>query len=115
MSSLRTSLINEAKQLAAAAGDPTSSGNGYHVPAEAVERLHGRLRGTDEPAKTLQWAWRSQRARHDETGWHGDGLAALYLLAALLDLQQTPAWRQHDAGARTFASLRTMAGATPRD
>ena|ERR687898_617236 len=87
MASLRISLINEARQLAVAAGDPTTGDHGYHVPAEAVARLHSRLRDADEPVKTLQWAWRSQRARHDETGWHRDGLAALYLLAALIDLQ----------------------------
>jgi hypothetical protein len=113
MASLRISLINEAMQLAAAAGNTTD--HGYHVPADVVARLHGRLRGTDEPAKTLQWAWRSQRARHDKTGWHRDGLAALYLLAALIDLQHAetaqPGWPQGDGRADNVSLQRMMAGA----
>jgi hypothetical protein len=88
MASLRISLINEAKQLAAAA-DLVGSGHGYHVPAATIERIHRRLRCVDEPVKVLEWAWRWQRARHDESGWRVDGLAALYLLAALIDLQST--------------------------
>jgi hypothetical protein len=92
MASLRISLINEAKQLAAAA-DLVGSGHGYHVPAATIERIHRRLRCVDEPVKVLEWAWRWQRARHDESGWRVDGLAALYLLAALIDLQ-SPATRR---------------------
>jgi hypothetical protein len=92
MASLRISLINEAKQLAAAA-DLVGSDHGYHVPAATIERIHRRLRCVDEPVKVLEWAWRWQRARHDESGWRVDGLAALYLLAALIDLQ-SPATRR---------------------
>jgi hypothetical protein len=90
MASLRISLINEAKQLAAAA-DLVGSGHGYHVPAATIDRIHRRLRCVDEPGKVLEWAWRWQRARHDESGWRVDGLAALYLLAALIDLQRSTA------------------------
>lgn len=112
MASLRISLINEAKQLAAAA-DLVGSGHGYHVPAATIERIHRRLRCIDEPAKILEWAWRWQRARHDESGWRVDGLAALYLLAALIDLQSTAtrdADRQYsDMDARDHEPLRTMA------
>ena len=116
MASLRISVINEARGLAAAAGDQTADGSGYEVPAEIVERLHSRLRGADEPARILQWAWRSQRARFDETGSHGDGLAALYLLAALIDLQtdeaSEPVW--NIAGMPALGSLPSMAGASRR-
>jgi hypothetical protein len=111
MASLRISLINEAMQLAAAAGSTTD--HGYHVPADVVARIHGRLRGVEEPAKTLQWAWRSQRARHDRTGWHRDGLAALYLLAALIDLQHTKtaqSWPQGGGRADDVPPQRMMAG-----
>lgn len=88
MASLRISLINEAKQLAAAA-DLVDSDHGYQVPAATIGRIHRRLRCVDEPAKVLEWAWRWQRARHDASGWRVDGLAALYLLAALIDLQSS--------------------------
>lgn len=100
MASLRISLINEAKQLAAAA-DLVGNGHGYHVPAATIERIHRRLRCVDEPVKVLEWAWRWQRARHDESGWRVDGLAALYLLAALVDLQTTTkrGWHHGDADA----------------
>jgi hypothetical protein len=114
MASLRISLINEARQLAAAADDPTGEA-GYHVPPETVARLHSRLRGVEEPARVLQWAWRSQRARFDETGWHREGLAALYLLAALIDLQPGGTatgsdGREEDPRADLLARLPTMAG-----
>ena len=119
MASLRISLINEARQLAAAADDPTTDGHGYHVPPETVARLHSRLHGVDDPARVLQWAWRSQRARFDETGWHRDGLAALYLLAALIDLRHEPTaperdWRRDEARPDTLITLPTMAGAGHR-
>jgi len=119
MASLRISLINEARQLAAAADDPTASEDGYRVPPETVARLRSRLRGTDEPARVLQWAWRSQRARFDETGWQREGLAALYLLAALIDLQPDRAaaestWRDEDPRAELLARLPTMAGSGHR-
>ena len=111
MASLRVSLINEARLLAAAADDPTGA-RGYHVPPETVARLHGRLRGADEPTRVLQWAWRSQRARFDETGWQRDGLAALYLLAALMDLEDDDVPAEPDRpsdGPWMLSSLPTMA------
>jgi hypothetical protein len=118
MASLRISLINEARRLAAAAADPTTDATGYDVPAEVVERLHNRLRGADNPARTLQWALRSQRARFDETGWQREGLAALYLLAALIDLPHDDAseraWRADNRGVHPLASPPTMAGAARR-
>ena len=118
MASLRISVINEARSLAAAADDPTAEDRGYDVPTEVVRRLHTRLHSADDPAKILQWAWRSQRLRFDETGWHRDGLAALYLLAALIDLQHAEssdnAWSANATETRMFPPVPTMAGAAQR-
>jgi hypothetical protein len=83
-------LKNEARRLAAAVDDAEPSESGYHVPSYAILRLHRMLQNSDRPADVLRWAWRSQLASYVESRSHLDGLATIYLHAALLDMERNP-------------------------
>jgi hypothetical protein len=93
VASIRITLRNEARRLAAAADEAEASDCGYHVPSFAILRLHRMLQNSDRPVDALRWAWRSQLAAYVDSGSHLDGLASMYLHAALLDLR-----RGDDAG-----------------
>ncbi|HSK98221.1 MAG TPA: hypothetical protein VK891_16460 [Euzebyales bacterium] len=88
MASIRLTLRNEARRLAAAADDAEAADCGYHVPSFAILRLHRMLQNSDRPVEVLRWAWRSQLATYIDSGSHLDGLASMYLHAALLDLRR---------------------------
>ena len=87
VASIRVALKNEARRLAAADDAGAFSGE-YHVPTAAIMRLHRMLRISDKPVEVLRWAWRSQLASYVESRTHLDGLAAMYLHAALLDMER---------------------------
>lgn len=88
MASIRVTLRNEARRLAATASDTGASDCGYHVPTFAILRMHRMLQNSDRPVEVLRWAWRSQLASYMDSGSHLDGLASMYLHAALLDLRR---------------------------
>jgi hypothetical protein len=88
--SIRVTLKNEARRLAAAVDDADTTERGYHVPNYAILRLHRMLQNSDQPADVLRWAWRSQLASYVDTGSRLDGLATIYLHAALLDMEHNP-------------------------
>jgi hypothetical protein len=88
VASIRVTLKNEALRLAAAANDTAEDDCGYHVPRYAILRLHRMLANSDRPAEVLRWAWRSQLASYVDSGSHLDGVAGMYLHAALLDLRR---------------------------
>jgi hypothetical protein len=88
VASIRVTLRNEARRLAAAADDIEVSDSGYHVPTFAILRLHRMLQNSDRPADVMRWAWRSQLATYVDSGSHLDGLASMYLQAALLELDR---------------------------
>jgi hypothetical protein len=83
-------LKNEARRLAAAVDDEETSESGFHVPTYAILRLHRMLQNSDRPADVLRWAWRSQLASYVESRSRLDGLATIYLHAALLDMERDP-------------------------
>lgn len=97
MASIRVTLRNEARRLAAAADDTEASDCGYHVPTYAILRLHRMLQNSDRPVEVLRWAWRSQLASYVDSGAHLDGLASMYLQAALLDLRRDDTTRDISA------------------
>jgi hypothetical protein len=86
MASIRVALRNEARRLAAADDAGAFSGE-YHVPAAAILRLHRMVQVSDRPVEALRWAWRSQLATYVDSQGHLDGLAAMYLHAALLAIE----------------------------
>jgi hypothetical protein len=88
VASIRLTLKNEARRLAAAADEAETADCGYHVPNFAILRLHRMLQNSDRPVEVLRWAWRSQLATYVDSGSHLDGLASMYLHAALLDLRR---------------------------
>jgi hypothetical protein len=81
-------LKNEARRLAAAVDDAQTSDAGYHVPTYAILRLHRMLQNSERPADVLEWAWRSQLATYVDSGSRLDGLATIFLHAALLDIDR---------------------------
>jgi len=87
VASIRVTLRNEARRLAAAGTEEAADG-GYHVPGFAILRLHRMLQNSHRPVDVLRWAWRSQLASYVDSGSHLDGLASLYLHAALLELRR---------------------------
>lgn len=93
MASIRVTLKNEARRLAAAVDDAETSESGYHIPTYAILRLHRMLQNSDRPADVLRWAWRSQLATYIDSGSRLDGLATIYLHAALLDMERNPTIR----------------------
>jgi hypothetical protein len=88
VASIRVTLKHEARRLAAAAEETADDDCGYHVPTYAILRLHRILANSDRPVEVLRWAWRSQLASYVDSGSHLDGLASMYLHAALLDLRR---------------------------
>jgi hypothetical protein len=88
VASIRVTLKNEALRLAAAADDTADGDCGYHVPTYVILRLHRMLANSDRPVEVLRWAWRSQLASYVDSGSHLDGIAGMYLHAALLDLRR---------------------------
>ena len=86
--SIRITLKNEARRLAAAVDDAEASDSGYHVPTYAILRLHRMLQNSDRPADVLRWAWRSQLASYVDSKNRLDGLATIVLHAALLDIER---------------------------
>jgi hypothetical protein len=87
--SIRVTLKNEARRLAAAADDVDMSERGYHIPSYAILRLHRMLQNSDRPIEALRWAWRSQLASYVDSRSRIDGLATIYLHAALLDMERS--------------------------
>lgn len=85
MASVRVAVVDIAQRLAyAAEGGPPAIVVGYSIPVETVGRLRSAASVSQRPQSTLRWAWRSQTARWVDTDDHTDGVAAMYLLAALL-------------------------------
>lgn len=84
MASVRMALKREAKRLAEPATASAVDDDEVCISGEAVRRLYALVQACEQPERTLQWAWRSQRHRHTVTGSHADGLAATYLLATML-------------------------------
>lgn len=85
MASVRASLRQHARRLA-----HMTDGHGDvgQVPGWIVEQLRAAAQRAERPTSTLRWAWRSQHATYRGTGKRADGLAAVYLHAALLADQQ---------------------------
>jgi hypothetical protein len=88
--SIRVTLKNEARRLAAAVDDAETSDSGYIIPSYAILRIHRMLQNSDRPVEVLRWAWRSQLATYVDSGSRLDGLASIYLHAALLDIERNP-------------------------
>lgn len=85
MASVRVAVVDIAQRLARAAeGGAPAIVVGYTIPAETIIRLRSAARASQRPQLTLRWAWRSQTARWVDTDEYTDGVAAMYLLAALL-------------------------------
>ena len=85
MASIRVAVKQEACRLAAAHGVGVFNGD-YCVRSADIVRLQRMLNSSGRPVETLRWAWRSQLATYVDSGSHVDGLATIYLHAALLDL-----------------------------
>jgi hypothetical protein len=83
MASVRTAVRQRALQLAHSAEYGTAD-EMMHVPARVIEQLRSAAHLAEEPASTLRWAWRSQHANYLGSRRRADGLATVYLLAALL-------------------------------
>ena len=85
MASVRVAVVHTAQRLAQAAVEMAPAvADGCAIPAETIDRLQRAASVGDRPTATLRWAWRSQTARFVDSGGDVDGLAAIYLLAALL-------------------------------
>lgn len=85
MASVRVAVVDLAQRLAhAAEGGAPAIVVGYTISAETIIRLRSAASMSQRPQLTLRWAWRSQTARWVDTDEHTDGVAAMYLLAALL-------------------------------
>lgn len=87
MASIRVTLTHEARRLAASDGGGESPG-AVEVPPAAVARLQGMARTSGRPVRVLRWAWRSQVASYIDSRQFLDGLATIYLHAALLDAER---------------------------
>lgn len=83
MASVRAAVRHRALQLAHGA-DSGVAGDVLHVPASVIDQLRRAAHQAEEPTSTLRWAWRSQHADYLGSRTHADGLATVYLLAALL-------------------------------
>lgn len=84
MASVRISLKHEAWRLADRHRDVTDADAGLEIPETVIDRLHGIASSAHNPTDTLRWAWLSQHASYMDTASTADGLAAMYLLGALL-------------------------------
>lgn len=85
MASVRVAVVHTAQRLAHAAVETAPAvADGCAISAETIDRLQRAASVSERPISTLRWAWRSQTARYVDSGGHADGLAAIYLLAALL-------------------------------
>jgi hypothetical protein len=82
MASVRISLKHEAWRLADRHRDVADAG--LEIPETVIDRLHGIASSAHNPTDTLRWAWLSQHASYMDTASTADGLAAMYLLGALL-------------------------------
>lgn len=85
MASMRVSIKNEARRLAAADAGTTSGR--YGVSQVTIRRLQQMLQVSDRPVQVLRWAWRSQLATYIDSDSYVEGLASMYLHATLLDMQ----------------------------
>lgn len=83
MASVRASVRHRALQLAHSTDDGAAH-DVVHVPAWVIEQLRRTAHQAEEPTSTLRWAWRSQHANYLDSHRRADGLATVYLLAALL-------------------------------
>jgi hypothetical protein len=85
MASVRLAVVRTAQRLAEAAVEMAPAvADGCAIPAETIDRLQHAARVGERPTSTLRWAWRSQTARYVDSGGDVDGLAVMYLLAALI-------------------------------
>lgn len=91
MASVRVAVVDTALRLARAAeGERRAGIGGYAISVDTILNLHRAAAMAQRPQSTIRWAWRSQTARFVDTGGHIDGVASMYLLAALLQSDADP-------------------------
>ena len=91
MASVRLAVVETAQQLALDAYDGMPAAvDGYVIPAETIVRIRRAASLGQRPESVLRWAWRSQTARYVDSRSFIDGVATMYLLAALLEPDVAP-------------------------
>lgn len=84
MASVRASVRQRARELAHGCDPHTTTHDVAQVPSTVIDQLDRIARRAEEPASTLRWAWRVQRASYLDSRRATDGVASTYLLATLL-------------------------------